>query len=185
LLARVKARFAQQGSEVEFDDATGAIRLGSDILFEEGSAKLTRRGQETLKTTMPLYFEALLGDPRLGDYVDRISIEGHTNSNYSGSANPRDAYLYNLRLSQGRAYAALDYIIRHQLGGARDVKEVLVANGYSHSRIILNPESGQEDKARSRRIEIRFRLKDEETLRVLEGVLRRGVDTDNSIQVPQ
>lgn len=175
LLARVRERFARSGSNIEFDDATGAVRLGSDILFGEGSSTLTDAGQDALRSTLPLYLEALLGDPELGRYVDRISIEGHTNSNYSGSSDPARAYLYNLRLSQGRAYAALDFIIREDMGSPFNPRELLVANGYSSSRLIHRPTSGAEDKTRSRRIEIRFRLKDEETLRVLDELIKRGV----------
>lgn len=172
LLRRIKERFDKAGSNIEFDDATGAVRLGSDILFGEGSATLTPAGQAALRSALPTYLEALLGDAELGRHVDRISIEGHTNSNYSGSSDPAVAYLFNLRLSQERAYAALEYIIQTRLGERYNARNVLVANGYSSSRLLLNPATQQEDKTRSRRIEIRFRLKDEETLEELSRRLK-------------
>ena len=172
ILERIRSRFETVGGDIEFDDSTGAIRLGSDILFKEGSAKLTSRGQATLDNAMPIYLDALLGDPALAEHVDRISIEGHTNSNYGGSKDPTQAYLYNLRLSQNRAYNAMEYLLRSDLKAKRDLRRLLVANGFSSSRLIRDVKIGEEDKVRSRRIEIRFRLKDEEALLELKNMLQ-------------
>lgn len=184
LFVRIKERFQDSGLAIEFDDATGAIRLGADVLFREGSYVLTEQGKRTLSEAMPIYFEALLGEKDLGNYVDRISIEGHTNSN-AGAQGAEASYLFNLRLSQNRAYAALEHIIRTGLGERPEVRSVLVANGYSSSRLIMDPDTGQEDKERSRRIEVRFRLKDEETLEALENLIRQGVaPSPNDVVTP-
>ena len=53
-----------------------------------------------------------------------------------------------------------------------DAREMLSAIGYSSSRPIL--QDGVEDLERSRRLEIRFRLRDEEALRRLQAVLASG-----------
>ncbi len=167
ILARLKERFENSNSQISFDDATGAVRLGSSVLFTEGSSKLLVQGQVTLDETMPDYFEALLGDPELRHHVAQIIIEGHTNSNYSGSQSARDGYLFNLRLSQDRAYEAMEYILGSPENQKYDPFNILAANGYSSARPIKLTD-GTEDKARSRRIEIRFRLKDEEALNILK-----------------
>jgi len=167
ILARLKRRFENSNRQITFDDATGAVRLGSSVLFTEGSSKLLPKGRVTLDATMPDYFEALLGDPALRRHVDQIIIEGHTNSNYSGSRSARDGYLFNLRLSQDRAYEAMEYILSSPENQKYDPFSILAANGYSSARSIKLPD-GSEDKARSRRIEIRFRLKDEEALAILK-----------------
>lgn len=167
ILRRVKTRFQQSGSEVTFDAKTGAIRLGSNILFEEGSARLSGVGKQTLGRVIPIYYEALLGDEKLREHVEQIVIEGHTNSNYSQEHRDERAYLFNLRLSQKRAYEAMEFIVEEGVGESYQAKSLLAANGYSHSRPILD-ESNIEDKERSRRIEIRFRLKDEESLSKLK-----------------
>src|SRR5690554_22876 len=44
LLERLRERFSFAGGEITFDDATGAVRLGSNILFEEGSSDLSAEG---------------------------------------------------------------------------------------------------------------------------------------------
>lgn len=175
LIDRLRAVFEGQDAEIQFDDATGAIQLGSGILFDEGSAQLNPEGQETLEEVIPIYFEALLGHPELRQHVDQVVFEGHTNSNYSGSDDPSEAYLFNLQLSQDRAYTAMEYVIANQLGEEYQAKERLAAVGYSSSRLIYKKSDPTvEDTERSRRIEIRFRLKDEEALEEL----RRLIEAD-------
>jgi chemotaxis protein MotB len=181
LIRRLKERFASTSGEIKFDDATGAIRLGNSILFSEGSAELTKQGQETLRKYMPIYFEALFGDSTLRKYVDRISIEGHTNTNYHGSGSRADAYLFNLRLSQRRAYNAMRYVIDQGLGQEFDAKERLQASGFSFSRLVYRegPNGGRvEDEAASRRIEIRFRLKNREALDNLQKLFNKYLSED-------
>lgn len=170
ILQRLKQRFDDAGGDISFDDATGAVRLGSHILFPEGSSRLLPEGKSALDSTMPIYFDALLGDPELSTHVDQIIIEGHTNSNYSGSTSQQDAYLFNLRLSQERAYEAMEYVIRSQ--EREEQLKLLAANGYSSARPVLQAD-GLEDKERSRRIELRFRLKDEAALNALRSKLAK------------
>lgn len=170
LMKRLKGEFADSSAEIRFDDATGSIRLGSRILFDEGSAELTRRGKRKLRDLMPLYFDALLGDPQLREHVGQIIFQGHTNSNYSGPGGELQAYLFNLELSQDRAFNAMRFVLERELGSKYGVRDLLQASGFSYSRPIYREESGGErieDKAASRRIEIRFRLKGEKTLRRL------------------
>lgn len=167
LLQRLRERFSASGGQISFDDATGAVRLGSNILFDEGSAELSEEGKRTLQKTLPLYYEALLGDPKLREHVDQIVFEGHTNSNYSGKEDAATAYLFNLRLSQARAYAAMEHVIKADISPEYRAGNLLTANGYSSSRLLhtRTPQGEEvEDKVRSRRLELRFRLKDEAAL---------------------
>lgn len=182
LITRLKGSFEDVGSQISFDDATGAIRLGSRVLFAEDSATLSEDGKKVLRRYMPIYFEALFGDPRLRDRVDRITIEGHTNSNYDGVGSEADAYLYNLRLSQQRAYNAMRYVIEHGIGSEFQAKERLQASGFSSSRLLYktNEEGEQvEDKVRSRRIEIRFRLKNREALKSIRNIYQDVLSEDS------
>ena len=181
IITRLARRFEESQAEIIFDEDTGTILLGSGILFAEGSARLSPEGRQTLDALIPAYFEALLGDPALRQHVDQIVFEGHTNSNFSGSNDPIDAYLFNLRLSQDRAYAAMEYIIANAIGEEYNAKELLAALGYSSSRRLFLPDQPDlEDEVRSRRIEIRFRLKDEEAM----AELRRLITEDRSLSPP-
>ncbi len=163
LLERLREQFSNSDSEVTFDDATGAVRLGSNILFDEGSDTLSKRGQQAIAKHMPVYLNALLSDPELRKEVDQIIFEGHTNSNYSGSSSAEAAYLFNLQLSQNRAYSAMTYVISSGVATDFDAQPLLSAIGFSHSRPILDADK-IENKERSRRLEIKFRLKDEEAM---------------------
>lgn len=172
IIERLREEFEDTDTEIRFDDATGAIQLGSGILFDEGSARLNPEGQRTLETLIPIYFEALLGNDELRAHVGQIVFEGHTNSNYSGSDDPSDAYLFNLQLSQDRAYTAMEYVIANELGDQYDAKDLLAAVGYSSSRLIYKESDPKvEDTERSRRIELRFRLKDEEAMEELRRLI--------------
>ena len=51
----------------------------------------------------------------------------------------------------------------------------LTANGKSSSNLVLD-ENGQEDAAASRRVEIKFRLKDEEMLTELQKIIEESKD---------
>lgn len=165
LMRRIRERFEKTGGAIRFDDATGAIRLGDNILFAQGSAILTAGGKETLDTFLPVYFDALLGDPELRKHVDRITFEGHTNSDIIRGFDQERGYLSNLRLSQERAYHTMRYALEtngHRFPG---LKPLLAASGFSSSRLIYTDAAQtREDKRASRRLEIRFRLKDEEAL---------------------
>ncbi|QED28449.1 OmpA family protein [Microvenator marinus] len=172
IIERLRKRFADRGGDLVFDDATGAISLGTSILFDEGSDRLRKPGQERLKELLPIYFEALLGDPKLRVHVGQIVFEGHSNSNFSGS-DPKAAYLFNLQLSQARAYSVMQFVFREDLAKGYQIESVLAANGYSSSRPVFDGE-GLEDKERSRRLELRFRLKDEEAIRELDHMFRKS-----------
>ena len=172
IIERLRDQFEDTDAEIRFDDATGAIQLGSGILFDEGSARLSGQGQKTLEQFIPMYFDALLGNDELREHVGQIVFEGHTNSNFSGSDDPAEAYLFNLQLSQDRAYEAMEYVIANQLGDKYNAKELLAAVGYSSSRLLYKESDPTvEDTERSRRIEIRFRLKDEEAMEELRRLI--------------
>jgi chemotaxis protein MotB len=173
LMHRIKQRFEEKGRRIYFDDATGAVRLPSDIFFAEGYAILTSRGKRELDEFMPTYCTALLGSSSLRNNVDRITFEGHTNSNCPpGKNEPVACWLENLKLSQMRARAAVNYILESGLCSEYDLEQRLVSSGFSSSRPIYRSEQEAiEDKEASRRIEIKFRLKDEKALRRLKQML--------------
>lgn len=174
IIERLRQRFADRGGDLTFDDATGAISLGTNILFEEGSDKLRQPGQDALRELLPVYFEALLGDERLRGHIGQVVFEGHTNTNFSGSSDVNHAYLFNLQLSQSRAYSVMSFVIRENLGSKYNLKGYLAAIGYSSSRpIFLDSANTIEDKERSRRLELRFRMKDEEALTKLNKIFRK------------
>lgn len=163
----------QSPAVVRVDSVTGAITLSDGVLFEEGSSVLQPRGERILGSFIRSYLPVVMDDPEYRDHLREIAVEGHTNDN--------GTYLYNVRLSQARAYAVMDFFI--QSAADRPSQEFLMryltAKGRSYSRVVCGGEivsywdcpPGQVDKAASRRIEIHFRLDDEEVVRRVKTLL--------------
>jgi chemotaxis protein MotB len=74
------------------------------------------------------------------------------------------SYEYNLELSQDRALSIVHYILGSEKFDANELIEIrskLTANGRSFSQLKRNV-FGDADRDQSRRVEFKFRLKDEE-----------------------
>jgi outer membrane protein OmpA-like peptidoglycan-associated protein len=71
----------------------------------------------------------------------KVEIGGHTDS--------RGSDAYNLKLSQARAEAVRDYLIKvHNISPDR-----LIAKGYGERRLVVYPEKTEEDYQMNRRVE--------------------------------
>ena len=175
----VKAQIVQQlssalrksGIDVSVDEQTGAIALPSQMMFTTNSATLSDGGQKYLRRFLPVYLDVLLSD-EFRSYVAEIIIEGHTDSN--------GTYLHNLQLSQERALSVANYVLGDSfmsdtLGLNASAKKMLLglvtASGRSFSAPVLDA-NGDEDQNASRRVEIKFRLKDDETIAATEELLK-------------
>ena len=140
------------GETVTVDPQTGAVQIGSGILFGEGEAELRPEGKERLATIFDAYVKVILDD-RFREAVKQIEIEGHTNSN--------GTYLFNLELSQQRALAVMKELLTRAGPQSENLEQMVVAGGRSFTHLVRD-ENGLEDPVKSRRIEIKFRLKEEE-----------------------
>ncbi len=149
------------GKSINIDKKSGSLRLSSNILFDKGSAILKEGAKAELKSNFIKYVDALISNPNIFSYLDKIIIEGHTDSD--------GGYLYNLGLSQKRAYAVMNYLLSLDYIKKHNIKTKLVASGRSY----LDPIKidGVEDKDASRRIEIKFRLKNEDAMYEIERIL--------------
>ena len=133
-----------------------AVRFHApEILFGAGSATLKPAFRRILADFFPRYLRVL--DSYRGA-ISEVRIEGHTSTEWAPGTNRDDAYFHNMKLSQDRARAVLEYAVR--LPQAAVHKEwairTITANGLSWSRRIMT--DGREDKARSRRVEFRVVL---------------------------
>jgi chemotaxis protein MotB len=152
------------GDRIAIDKKTGALRLSSNILFDRGSAELKEEAKAELRDSFEKYIAALLSNRAIRPHLDRIVIEGHTDSD--------GGYLYNLELSQKRALAVMNYLLTLPIAQKYNLKKYLVASGRAYmDRIVRN---GVEDKEASRRIEIKFTLKNREAMYEIERILDEG-----------
>jgi len=149
------------GKNVKIDPNTGNLRLSSNIFFDKGSAKLKESSKKELKKVFINYIGALISNDNIKKHIDRISIEGHTDSDGS--------YLYNLGLSQQRAYAVMNYLLTLKFTKDNNIKSLLVASGRSYLDAVYK--DSKEDKVASRRIEIKFTLKNDDAMNEIERIL--------------
>jgi len=149
------------GEKIDIDKKSGSLKLASSILFDKGSATLKEEAKSALKEAFEEYIGALMQNPKIRPHLDKIIIEGHTDSD--------GGYLYNLELSQRRAFAVMNYLLSLEISQKYNLKPLLVASGRAYLDAIK--ENGVENKEASRRIEIKFRLKNEDAMHEIERVL--------------
>jgi len=141
------------------DSSSLAVRFTEpDVLFDAGSARLKPAFQDILTDFFPRYI-AILRSTEYQDYVAEIRIEGHTSSEWLEYP-LEEAYFFNMDLSQRRTRAVLKYVMEIEYNISETIpwlRSTVTANGLSSSKLITNPESGEEDKIRSRRVEFRVR----------------------------
>ena len=153
-------------TQLRINRQTGAIVFDSKLLFDTDESDLKSSGKEFLDQFMPIYM-SVLNDDRFRDMITEIIVEGH--------ADKRGDYLHNLKLSQDRAYSVASYFLSEEsdmFSGQEleHLREIVTANGRSFSVPVRN-EDGTENLELSRRVEIQFRLTDEEMIRDLIAVV--------------
>ncbi len=166
LIEALNQEFAENQINVNIDPQTGAIVLDSSVLFALRESELTEEGAQILYQILPVYCEVLMSE-KYRDYVAEIIIDGYTDS--------QGDYLSNLELSQNRAFAVAAYLL--SISGSfmdadseKALQEKLTANGRSESNLVMD-ENGNEDRDASRRVEVKFRLKDDEMIQELSDIL--------------
>ncbi len=160
--------FEKTDLTVAVDANTGSIAFDSSILFKSDSYDLTDSGKEFLSEFVPVYFDAILSS-EYSDYISEIIIEGHTDI--------QGNYMYNLELSQKRALSVSQYCLEKIAADNRfdieKIRKIVTANGRSWSNPVYNEDYSINMDA-SRRVEFKFRLKDDEMIDQMKGILENG-----------
>lgn len=164
LVTELKEEFGDSNLGIEVDEKTGAIIFSTEILFEYDNDELKPDSFQFLNEFVPKYLETLL-QSGYEEYIAEIIIEGHTD---------RDGtYLYNLELAQKRAYSVASYILGDDFPYKHiqtHLEEKLTINSKSYTDFRTD-ESGNYSAQHSRRVEFKFRLKDEEILQKTREIL--------------
>jgi len=149
------------GDHINIDKKSGSLVFPSNILFDKGSAILKQDAKAELKKIFVEYVSILLNNPKIKPHLDKIIIEGHTDSD--------GEYIFNLNLSQKRALSVMNYLLNIAFSKKHHIKPLMIASGRAYlDTIEIN---GIEDKSASRRIEVKFRLKNEDTILEIEKIL--------------
>lgn len=169
LIEDLKREFEHSDLSIKVDEQTGAITMDSNILFAYNKDTLKDGGKEFIGEFMPRYVKILLG-PKYREYISEVIIQGHTDTDGD--------YLFNLELSQQRAYSVAQYCLSKKSDFLTDdekesLENVLSTVGKSFSEPIYD-EDGNVDAESSRRVEILFRLRDEEMIREMMEILNEN-----------
>lgn len=157
IIEDLNEEFSGSDLKIEIDEKTGALIFNTDILFEFDAAVLKPEAFAFLDEFVPAYLDVLL-ENGYEEYISEIIVEGHADNNGS--------YLYNLELSQQRAFSVAEYILSEDFpykNIQEHLKDKLTVNGRSYTEGRLDDEGNYSPNA-SRRVEFKFRLKDEEIL---------------------
>lgn len=162
---------AFHNSSMKVDAQTGSITFSSDVLFRYNSSTLTADSRNTLQEIIPMYLDVLLQEQFRG-YIAEIIIEGHTDTD--------GGYQSNMELSYARAHAVADFCLNKRNGLSEEkieqLQQILTVNGKSWSNPVYKKDAGgnaidEVDMAASRRVEIKFRLKEDEMIEKIAGLL--------------
>lgn len=164
--------------EAQVDEMSGDVKISDMELFELGSSNLSSKGKAYLDKLVPIYINTIFSKKELVDEIENIIIQGHTDSHtFSGIKNQDVEYMKNMELSIARANSVANYIFQTGFDKkySPKLKKMLVVEGKSYSDPILV--NGKEDFQKSRRVEMRLKVKKIDVTEVLfHGV--QALDND-------
>ena len=111
-------------------------------LFDQGQFELKEQAKEQLSAILKDYIHTLLLDNDIKQYIEDITIEGHTNSD--------GTYLYNLQLSQQRALEVMKFMYSLDFINKKLLKQYINASGRSYADRIRD-KNGFEEKNSSKK----------------------------------
>lgn len=144
-----------------------------DVMFNLNDDELTNRYKKIINTFFPRYIRTLSG---FGSIIKEIRIEGHTSSEWEGVSN-ETAYYKNMILSQKRTISVLNQAFNSILktGTTRENRKwafkKVSASGMSSRNLVLLGD-GKEDANKSRRVEFRYILLNDEKINFIKKNLQ-------------
>lgn len=167
IVDELKNEFKDSQLEIDIDPETGSITFSEGVFFDYNDYSIKDTGKNYLTEFIPQYIKVLL-NPKNKEYISEIIIEGHTDD--------QGSYMYNLELSQRRAFEVVKFILSEEfqgLGDKEELQSILTANGRSFSNPIRDSQ-GNIIAESSRRVEFKFRLRDEEMIYKMKEMLEDG-----------
>lgn len=155
----------------EVDKMTGDIKISDLELFDVNSWTLSKRGREYLDKLVPIYVSTIFTRQELDQNVANIIVQGHTDSqSFAGLATKDEQFTRNMELSLKRANSVAEYMFKTDFDKkySEKLREKLVVEGRSFSDpVIVN---GKEDFAKSRRVELKLKIKTWDIKDILLGL---------------
>ncbi len=147
--------------KVDMDKMTGDLKISDVELFELSDWRLSPKGKKLLDKLAPIYINSIFADKELSNEIQYIIIQGHTDSQtFAGVKSKDEQFLKNMDLSLKRANAVAEYIFttNYDKKYADQFRKIVVVEGKSYNEpVIVN---GKEDFDKSRRVELKLKVKD-------------------------
>lgn len=161
--------------DIKIDTINQELILDDSVLFGINEWQLKEIGKEKLQKILPKFFSTFVDDETVVNFLEQLTIEGHTDD--LGSKDPQRNYLYNLDLSQKRAYEVARFIysdpyLTETLGEERlkKLKIYLSSNGKSNANLVYQDSNKKiVDRNKSRRVTIKYRLDIQKMLKNSSG----------------
>ena len=146
--------------EAAVDAVSGVVKISDLELFELNSYTLSPKGKTYLDKFAPAYFDSIFSNEYLDKNLDKIIIQGHTDSQtFAGKYSEDEQYMKNMELSLKRAYEVANYMTNssyNKVNGER-LRRMIIVEGASFSNPVL--ENGKENFDKSRRVELKLVMK--------------------------
>lgn len=147
--------------DAEVDKLTGNVKISELELFEVGSYTLSAKGKQYLDKFVPIYINTIFSNPSLYENVVNVVVQGHTDTQmFKGLKTPNEQFTKNMELSLLRANAVEQYMFKTSYDRKYDetLRKLVTVEGKSFSEPVLTAD-GKEDFAKSRRVELKLRVK--------------------------
>ena len=142
------------------DPISGVVKISDLELFDLNSYTLSQKGKAYLDKFAPAYIDSLFSNEYMDKNVDKIIIQGHTDSQtFAGKYSLDEQYMKNMELSLNRAYTVANYMVNtpynKKIGDK--LRKMIIVEGASYSDPVLV--NGKEDFNKSRRVELKIVMK--------------------------
>ena len=165
---QIAEKLKEADIDAEVDKLTGNVKISDLQLFEVGSYQLSPKGKQFLDKFVPIYINTIFANPILYENVENIIVQGHTDSQmFVNAKTPEEQFSKNMQLSLQRAAAVQEYMFRtkYDKKNAPALNKIIVVEGKSFTEPVLDA-NGKEDYAKSRRVELKLRVKGKSLSRV-------------------
>ena len=163
VIENISKELEKNNIKTDIDKFSGVIKISDLELFEINSWKLSPKGEQFMAKFVPIYFNAIMTDPKIAEKISHIIIEGHTDSQtFANAKTPQEQYFKNMDLSLKRASSVAEYIVYSQYKDKqkyeKELFKLLSVEGKGSSMPILD--NGKENFNKSRRVELKISFKD-------------------------
>ena len=151
----------KQNIDAAINGITGVVKISDLELFELNSYELSQKGKDYLSKFAPAYLNSLFSNKYLNENIDKIIIQGHTDSQtFKGEYSKDEQYMKNMELSLKRAYSVANFMINtpYNKNNGDRLHKIVIVEGASYSNPIYT--NNKEDYDKSRRVELKIVMKE-------------------------